>query len=269
MASKEFEGRTALVTGGSRGIGRAICVGLAREGARVAVNYAVNDAAAQETQRLIQAEGVDSVLAKADVSDPAQVQAMVEQVAHDLGPIDLLVTSAGIGAIEPHTEVTFESWRHMMAVNVDGTYLPVMAVKDGMIARGYGRIVCIASIAGLLPRGQMITYATTKAAVIAFARSCADAFGPNVRVNSVAPGVVETELLAVWPEEMLQKAVDETFLKRIGKPSEITETVLFLLSDRSSWTTSQTLVINGGAREFALKRSGFRGPTPTPTPAAA
>jgi 3-oxoacyl-[acyl-carrier protein] reductase len=121
-----------------------------------------------------------------------------------------------------------------------------MAVKDGMLERGYGRIVCISSIAGLRPRGRMITYSTSKAAVIGFARSCAEAFGPAIRVNCVAPGLIETEMGATMGPEAMQRMADEAFLKRIGQPEEIAQAVLFLLSERSSFTTGQTFVADGG-----------------------
>jgi 3-oxoacyl-[acyl-carrier protein] reductase len=160
--------------------------------------------------------------------------------------VDLLVTSAGIAGAEHHSEMTFENWRRMLSVNLDGTYLPVMEVKDGMLDRGYGRIVCIASIAGLRARGRMITYSTSKAGVIAFSRSCAEAFGPSIRVNCVAPGLIETEMGATAGAETIQRMADEAFLKRIGQPEEIAETVLFLLSERSSFTTGQTYVADGG-----------------------
>jgi len=181
---KEFEDRVALVTGGSRGIGRAVCLALAREGADIALNYVSNAEAAEQTQRDIEALGVRCTPCQADVSDPDAVDAMVKDVVQALGPIDLLVTAAGIAHLGDHTQVDFDLWQRIMRVNVDGTFLPIMAVKDGMIERGFGRIVCIASIAGLAPRGQMLPYSTSKAAVIAFARSCAQAFAPDVRVNA-------------------------------------------------------------------------------------
>src|ERR687892_198844 len=121
---KELADRTALVTGGGRGIGRAVCVRLARAGARVAINYAANDAAARETRRLVEAEGAACTLVKADVSDPGAVRRMVEE-ASTLGPIDLLVHSAGMAEAGPHDEITFETWRRVMAVNLDGTFLTV------------------------------------------------------------------------------------------------------------------------------------------------
>jgi len=246
MREKELQGKTALVTGGSRGIGRAISLALAREGARVAVNYVSNEQAARKVVTEIEAFGVEAMMIQADVSDPDSVDAMVAAVEHGLGPIDLLVTSAGIARAEHHSKMKFENWQRMMSINVDGTYLPVMAVKDGMLDRDFGRIVCIASIAGLRARGGMITYSTSKAAVIAFARSCAEAFGPAIRVNCVAPGLIETDMGASMGKEHMQRLADEAFLKRIGQPEEIAETVLFLLSERSSFTSGQTLVADGG-----------------------
>lgn len=246
MSQREFQGKTALVTGGSRGIGRATCIALAAQGARVAVNYVGDRDAAEQTAAQIEDLGTRALTIAADVSDPESVIKMVATVESTLGPVDLLVTSAGIASAEPHTEMRFESWRRMMSVNVDGTYLPVMAVKDGMIARGYGRIVCIASIAGLAARPGLIAYSTSKAAVIAFARSCAAAFGPHIRVNSVAPGLIDTDMGRSMGAEALERLAEEAFLGRIGRPEEIAETVLFLLSERSSFTTGQAFVADGG-----------------------
>ncbi|MGI9435376.1 MAG: SDR family NAD(P)-dependent oxidoreductase, partial [Geminicoccaceae bacterium] len=127
-----------------------------------------------------------------------------------------------------------------------GTFIPVMAVKDGMIERGFGRIVCIASIAGLAPRGRMLPYSTSKAAVIAFARSAAQAFAPAVRVNCLAPGLIETDMSADMGPGVIEAMREDAFLKRTGQPEEMAETVLYLLSERSSFITGQTLVADGG-----------------------
>jgi 3-oxoacyl-[acyl-carrier protein] reductase len=244
---KELAERTALVTGGGRGIGRAVCLRLAKAGAKVAINYAANDEAAEETRRLVEAEGAPCTLVKADVSDPAAVKAMVEQAANALGPIDLLVNSAGIAEVGTHEEIEFETWRRVMQVNVDGTYLPTMAVKDGMIERGFGRIVCIASIAGLRPRPTMLAYGTSKAAVIAFARNCSEAFAPHIRINTIAPGLIDTDMPAASLSDAARKRmVDATPLKRIGQAEEMAELALFLLSERSSYITGQVIAADGG-----------------------
>lgn len=246
MATGELAGRTALVTGGSRGIGRAICRILAREGADVAINYANDEAAAREAEALVVAEGVKCAVVKADVSEPEQVDAMVAQTERALGPIDLLVTSAGMVVPRLGTEVDFATWQRVMRVNLDGTFLPVMAVKGGMLERKYGRIVCIASIAALRPRPLQMPYGVSKAAVIAFARSCSEAFAPDVRINSIAPGLIETEMAAKLSPNARRAMIEGTPMKRIGEPEEIAEMALFLLSERASFTTGQCFVASGG-----------------------
>ena len=246
MPEQEFAGRVALVTGGSRGIGRAVCLRLAQSGAKVAINYAANEAAAQETQSQIEAEGGTAGIFQARVEEPDAVAAMVRAVEQQFGPVDLLVTSAGVVATERHTEMTFEGWQRVLRTNVDGTYLPVMAVKDGMIERGYGRIVCIASIAGLRPRPTFIAYSTSKAAVIGFVRSCSDAFAPDERINAIAPGLIETDMIQAMSPERRAKMIADTPLKRIGRPEEIAHYAHFLLSDQANFTTGQTVVASGG-----------------------
>lgn len=246
MATGELAGRTALVTGGSRGIGRAICRILAREGADVAINYANDEAAAREAEALVVAEGVKCAVVKADVSEPEQVDAMVAQTERALGPIDLLVTSAGMVVPRLGTDVDFATWQRVMRVNLDGTFLPVMAVKGGMLERKYGRIVCIASIAALRPRPLQMPYGVSKAAVIAFARSCSEAFAPDVRINSIAPGLIETEMAAKLSPNARRAMIEGTPMKRIGEPEEIAEMALFLLSERASFTTGQCFVASGG-----------------------
>ena len=249
-AEPEFAGRVALVTGGSRGMGRAICVALARRGARIAMNYVENDAAAAEARAEIEAAGARCLALKADVSDATAVAAMIDTAEHELGAVDLLVTCAAIVHIEPHAEMELTTWRRTFAVNLDGTYHPVMALKDGMIARGYGRIVCISSIAALDSRPTVIAYAVSKAAIVAFVRSCAAAFAPGVRINSVAPGFIDTDMVAFLDEDQRREVIEATPLKRAGRPEEIAEMVTFLLSERSSFTTGQTVLASGGVESL-------------------
>ncbi|MEE2693847.1 MAG: 3-oxoacyl-ACP reductase family protein [Pseudomonadota bacterium] len=250
MDDKEFIGRTALVTGGSRGIGRAICQKLGQCGARVAINYVANQRAAEEVCQAIRAAGGSSTIYQADVSDPDQTSDMFDTVEKDLGPVDLLVTNAGIARSADSISMTAETWQEIMRTNLDGTFHQVWRAKDGMITRGYGRIVCISSILGLMVNpispARQIAYGTSKAAIFGFVRNCAAAFGPHVRVNSVAPGFIETDLTADITDKARETLIESTPLKRTGDTCEIAELVCFLLSDKSSFTTGQTHVASGG-----------------------
>ena len=242
-----FEGRTAVVTGGSRGIGRSVCEMLAERGARGAINYEANEQAARETLAAIDGGSENSMIVQADVSDEQQVGNMMDSVRRQLGPIDLLVNNAGIAHSRPHEEVTFADWKRMFQVNVDGPFLATWAVKDEMIARRYGRIVNISSLAGIKIKSRMISYATTKSAVISFTRHCAEAFAPyNVRVNCVAPGLTNTELARSANPDQVSQLISVTPMKRIGEPEEIASVVQFLLSDESSFVTGQTVAACGG-----------------------
>ena len=250
MADRELEGRTALVTGGSRGIGRAICIRLAASGARVAVNYAADRGAAEETRDRIRDAGGVAEVYLADVGDRAAVGVMFDAVERDLGPVDLLVTNAGIARSADALTMAAETWHEIMRVNLDGTFHAVWRAKDGMVARGFGRIVCISSVLGLVPNPitaeRMIAYGTSKAAVIGFVRQCAAGLGPAVRVNGVAPGYVATDMTADVTDEARARLTEAAALKRFGRSEEIAELVHFLLGERSSFTTGQTHVADGG-----------------------
>ncbi|HJL87490.1 MAG TPA: 3-oxoacyl-ACP reductase family protein [SAR324 cluster bacterium] len=243
---KEFEGKTALVTGGSRGIGRAVCLDLAQSGAKVAVNFTLNASAAEKTVEMIRNQGGEAFAVRADVSRPVEVQSMVSQVEETHGPVNLLVTSAGIVRRESHETLTYEIWKEIMEVNMDGTFLPVMALKDGMLERGFGRIVCIASIAGLRPRPNNIAYSASKAGVIGFVRSCSEALAPKIRINCLAPGLIETEMISTLDPERRRAMIQATRIPRTGTPEEMSNVVHFLLSEKASFVTGQTYVADGG-----------------------
>jgi len=247
MSNRIFEDRTAVVTGGSRGIGRAICQMLATNGARVAVNYQNNEQAARETIDSFGDAAAKSMIAQADVSSLDDVNAMMNKVRAELGGIDLLVNNAGIAFTANHDEFGFADWKRIFEVNVDGPFLTTWAVKDEMIERGFGRIVNIASIAGIVLKKRMIHYATSKAALINFTRHCAEAFAPhNVRVNCVAPGLTKTELAESANPGSVEKLISITPMGRMAESSEMASVVKFLLSEDSSFVTGQTVASCGG-----------------------
>jgi 3-oxoacyl-[acyl-carrier protein] reductase len=251
MTEADFECRTALVTGGSRGIGRAICVRLAKAGARVAINHSASPGDANETLRQVQAEGATGLIVQADVSDYASTDAMFDAVEAGLGPVDMLVTNAGMASFQDDTEMPLELWNRILAVNLNGTFHCVWRAKAGMRQRGYGNIVCVSSVGGLRPSqirpDRLIAYGTSKAAVIGFARSCAAALGPEIRVNCVAPGLIDTDMTKDMTDETRARLIAATPLKRTGQPEDVAALTHFLLSDASSFVTGQTYVTSGGA----------------------
>ncbi len=247
MSDGELAGRVALVTGGSRGIGRACCELIAAAGADVAVNYQANESAAAETAKLVEAAGARACAVQADVSSADDVSTMVEEVEQQLGPIDLLVNNAGIFVPASHSETTLEIWQRTIDVNLTGAYLVIWAVKQGMIERRFGRIVNVTSVAALRARPISIAYAASKAGMVGLTKSLSEAIAAeNVRVNAVAPGLIETEILDGVSQDRLDAIIEATPIQRIGRPKEIAEMVLFLLSERSSFVTGQTMVASGG-----------------------
>jgi len=247
LSMAEFEGRVALVTGGSRGIGRATALELARAGADVAISYRTRREEADGACKAITDLGRRAYAHPCDVARREDVDALIAGTREALGPIDLLVHCGAVSTVCDHTRVDEELWRRTIDVNLTGTYLIVFAVKDEMLARGFGRIVTISSVAALHPRQNQIHYSASKAGVIAFTRCCAEAWAPhNVRVNCVAPGLIETEMAHALPDEAFKAVVAATPMRRVGQPEEIAQTILFLLSDASSYITGQTIAPSGG-----------------------
>jgi 3-oxoacyl-[acyl-carrier protein] reductase len=247
MSEADFADRTVLVTGGSRGIGRACCQRLAIAGARVAINYHSRQQDAFETARLVEEAGGRAMIVQADVALGQSVESMVAQVNDQFGAIEMLVNNAGVYEHLPHEATTSDHWKRTIDVNLTGPYLVTWAVKAQMMERKFGRIVNVSSIAGLRARPYAIAYAASKAGLIGFTKSVAEALAPfNIRVNAVAPGLIDTEILADVDRATLDRIVDQTPMKRIGQADEIADVVHFLLSEASRFMTGQTLVACGG-----------------------
>ena len=247
MSSQAFDGKTALITGGSRGIGRATALRLAGEGARVAIGFARDDTAALDVLNEVEAHGGQGCVVQGDVAVAEEAQAMAAETREAFGPIDFLVHSAGVCVDEPVDEISWETWQRTFEVNVHGTFHILFAVKDEMIERRFGRIVNLASVAGLRPRPIMAHYAASKAAVISLTKSFSEAWAPhNIRINAIAPGLIDTDMARDLPEASWAHCIASTPMGRVGQPEEIANLARFLVSEESSFMTGQTLVASGG-----------------------
>lgn len=241
-----FEGKVVLVTGASHGIGRGIARAFAREGAHVAVNYAHDEAAAEAVVAEIASQGGRAIAVKADVTVGAEVRAMVARVESELGPLDVLVNNAGVVRRGGLFAITEEMWDEVLDVNLKGTFLCAQAVAKGMVARGSGVIVNIASMRGVEGAASSMHYAAAKAGVIALTKSLAKELAPHVRALAVAPGYVDTRIQAGLSPEQRQAVEAGTPLGRFGTEEDIAGAVLFLASERASYVTGQTLLVDGG-----------------------
>ena len=239
--------RVALVTGSSRGIGRAIAAELAREGWAVCVNYIRQQQAAEEAASAIRAGGGRAIAVRADVADGAAVAEMVRRTEAELGPVSLLVNNAGIAGQAQFQDITDEMWERYLAVNLGGARNTIRAVLPHMLHEKEGCIVNISSIWGLRGASCEVAYACTKAGLIALTRSLAAELGPSrIRVNCVAPGVINTDMVQVLGQETLDGLAEQTPLGRLGTPEDIAHAVAFFASDRASFITGQVLTADGG-----------------------
>ena len=242
-----LDGKTALVTGASRGIGRAIALRLAAEGASVAINYAGNTAKAEETKAAIDAAGGKAALFQADVSDSAQVEQMVAAVTEAFGTIDILVNNAGITRDGLLMRMKEEDFDAVLDTNLKGIFHVTKAVSKLMMKKRAGRIVNMASVVGIMGNAGQTNYAAAKAGVIGFTKSAAREFAARgITVNAVAPGFIATDMTAAMPEKAKEATLAAIPLRRMGEPEDVANAVAFLVSDQASYITGQVVKVDGG-----------------------
>lgn len=243
----KFEGKTAVVTGGSRGLGRAVCLELARGGANVAFCYAGNEAAAQETARDIEALGAKALAVRCDVSDAAQVDALAKAAVEAFGRIDILVNNAGITRDNLLMRMSEADFDAVIDANLKGTFLCMKAVSRLMLKQRYGRIVNLSSVVGLRGNAGQVNYAASKAGVIGMTKSLArELASRGVTVNAVAPGFIETDMTAALPEAARAAAQGSIPMNRLGAPEDVARAVAFLAGDDAAYITGQVLAVDGG-----------------------
>jgi NAD(P)-dependent dehydrogenase (short-subunit alcohol dehydrogenase family) len=256
---RKLEGRVALVTGGTRGIGAAICHSMATQGAIVAAGYSSNEEAAQKHLKSIENEGAKGSIHQGNVGDCEDCSRVVREVIEQHGRLDILVNNAGITNDRPILKMTADDWNKVITVNLSGAFYMSKPALEHMIERGSGRIVNISSIIGQTGNIGQANYAAAKSGMFGLtttmAREAAQALakqdklhdnGVNVTVNAVAPGFIATEMLDSVPEKVIEKVKGQIPLARLGRPEEIARVVHFLCADASSYITGQVWAVNGG-----------------------
>lgn len=274
-----LENKVALITGGSRGIGQAIALRLAKEGADIAIIYQSTKEEAEkvskivdqigtideigilyhfidqmetkehakEVSELIDSMGAHSIICQANVSDFKQVNRMRDEVINKFGKIDILVNNAGIVRDKSFLKMTDEMWTDVLSVNLNGTFYCTKAVLAGMLERNYGRIVNISSVIGRIGNRGQANYAASKAGMIALTQTLAKEFaGTGITVNAIAPGYIETDMLKSVPKKIMEKILAQVPLGRLGKPSEVAGAVAYLVSEDGNYITGHVIDINGG-----------------------
>jgi acetoacetyl-CoA reductase len=242
-----FDGRVALVTGGTRGIGAAITKQLARNGASVAAGYSRGEESARRFKDQMVAEGAQISIHQGRVDDAADCNRVFQEVMETFGRVDYLVNNAGITIDKTVRKMTVEDWHQVLDVNLSGGFNMTKSVLEHMIARGSGRIVMISSVIGETGNVGQANYAASKAGLFGFTKSLALEMAPRgITVNCVAPGFIATEMVGAIPPAVLEKVVEKIPQRRLGKPEEVARVVQFLLEDDASYITGAVYAVNGG-----------------------
>ncbi|KGR87576.1 3-oxoacyl-[acyl-carrier-protein] reductase [Lysinibacillus odysseyi] len=240
-------GKTAVVTGGSRGIGRAICIELAKQGANIVVNFSGSEAKAAEVVKEIEALGPKAVAIQANVADSTAVESLMKQALEAFGTIDILVNNAGITRDNLLMRMKEQEWDDVIDTNLKGVFLCTKAVTRQMMKQRAGRIINISSIVGVAGNPGQANYVAAKAGVIGLTKTTAQELASrNILVNAIAPGFITTEMTDALPEEIKETMLKQIPLAKLGQPEDIAKAVVFLASDSANYITGQTLHIDGG-----------------------
>lgn len=244
---RKLEGKVAVVTGASRGIGRAIALKLADEGAKVVVNYSGSQAKAEEVVAMIQENGGEAIAVQASVSQTEEVTALMDAAVKTFGSLDILVNNAGITRDNLIMRMKEEEWDDVLNTNLKGVFLCTKAVTRQMMKQRAGRIINISSIVGVAGNAGQANYVAAKAGVIGLTKTTAKELASrNILVNAIAPGFIETEMTEQLPEDIKQGMLTQIPLAKLGQPEDIAKAVAFLASDDANYMTGQTLHIDGG-----------------------
>jgi acetoacetyl-CoA reductase len=242
-----LDGQVAVVTGGSRGIGRACAVGLAREGASVVINYTSNAAAAEEAKKECEAAGARAIIVQADVSDAAQAKALIEAATKEFGKIDILINNAGINRDRTIQRMSVEEWDTVVQTDLSSIFYTTNAALGGMRERNYGRIVNISSVIGQMGNVGQANYSAAKAGMIAFTKTAAKELARfGITVNAVCPGFVETDMVAALGDDIKTTLIGQIPLGRFGTAEEVADTVVFICKPSGAWYTGAQFSMNGG-----------------------
>ncbi|WP_347722833.1 3-oxoacyl-[acyl-carrier-protein] reductase [Lysinibacillus capsici] len=244
---RKLEGKVAVVTGASRGIGRAIALKLAEEGAKVVVNYSGSQAKAEEVVAMIQENGGEAITVQASVSQTEEVTALMDAAVKTYGSLDILVNNAGITRDNLIMRMKEDEWDDVLNTNLKGVFLCTKAVTRQMMKQRAGRIINISSIVGVAGNAGQANYVAAKAGVIGLTKTTAKELASrNILVNAIAPGFIETEMTEQLPEDIKQGMLTQIPLAKLGQPEDIAKAVAFLASEDANYMTGQTLHIDGG-----------------------